>query len=313
MTLNDGAGCPVVVMMGSVQDARNTSLVVRRWAGAEWTDPVELDHFDGSGHFGRMVGLLDSHGRMHVAYDRRLDKPEAYGVMDGQFPDKCFHALYDGQRWSRGKATTGAGRYYIDPVGMGELPDGTVCLLAEISAFGILGGLEGRYLGNQRWDGKAWSAVGREPVPEAVVSIGANASFYEDPEPLIAPDDRRFSTMHDYWGNTIAWVGDQLCLVRRHQAPDGYEAVSVLSTGYTSCMPLLKRDRSGRIALCSCDASHVEVRLWNGNGWAEPLTFPSAGIFGVTKVLFNPDGNMYVIGKGKDRFVIRRIRMLPLE
>ena len=169
---NDGSGRPVVIMMGCVQDYRDSRVIARTWTGNQWTDPVELDQFDGSGTFGNMLALLDSKGRIHVVYDRRLSSGENYStgliIVDGEFPDKCFHAFWEGNEWSRGKSTTGRGRFYVDPVSLSELPDGRVCLVMKVHPIGRIKP-ESEYVGYQVWDGRQWSGISEKQPDGAAI------------------------------------------------------------------------------------------------------------------------------------------------
>ncbi|MHC4562204.1 MAG: hypothetical protein ACYS8X_05460 [Planctomycetota bacterium] len=282
---NDRAGNPVVIMMGYVQDARDTRVVVRRRSEQTWTSSVQLDAFDGSGTFGSMVSLLDSAGRIHVAYDRRLTSRESYGIMDGHFPDKCFHAWSDGKKWYRAEATTGKGRFYVDPHFLSELPDGKVCLGTGVHPFGNFG-YDTKYIGCQLWDGERWSNMLKELPKEAPASA--------EGQPVL-----------DYWGNRISKLskdGQVYCVLNR-RGTDLADTVAVLST------PLVKRDRSGRVLVCSSNSSWGEVRLWSGDRWAGALAYPLGGRDRITQVLCNPDGNVFLIHEGESRIVVQPLRM----
>lgn len=269
---NDEAGRPVVIMMGCVQDARNSRVVGRTWTGTEWTEPDEIDRFDGSGVFGGMISYLDSKGRIHVAYDRDLDDRESYGFMDGQFPDKCFHAVRTEQGWSKASATTGRGKFYVDPVSLGEFADGTVYLTVEVHPFTSSSRLETEYLGCQRWSGREWSEL-EEGTPKALST--------------------------DYWGNRISE------LRATTQRSDG------VGKGPARPRTASCRDRLGRLVVFSWDSSQVTVCMWNGNEWAEDVTFSPGFDVEKAHVLFNPDGNVYWLGDARGRIVIQRIRLLP--
>lgn len=280
---NDSAGNPVVFMMGCLQNATDTRVVARRHSGRSWDQPVELDAFDGSGTFGSLVSLLDSQGRIHVAYDRRLDDRESYGIIDGQFPDKCFHAWFDGKNWTRSRATTGAGRFYVDPLSLCEMPDATVCLLVQVHPFTSLGGSEKRHTACQVWDGRKWASM-RQDLPNQASPPAA-------------------ATITDYWGNTFTWTAhsDGSCTLNR-QGNSGAEAVAILSA------PTVIRDRFGRIIVGSCDSSKGEVRLWNGKQWAGPVIYPLQGGLEPAQILCN-DGHLLLVHKADSRWVLQQVKL----
>ena len=284
---NTVSGNPVVVMMGSVPDARNTLVVVREYAGQKWTEPVQLDVFDGTGTFGSMVSLLDSKGRIHIAYDRRLSPHESYGLMHGYFPDKCFHAWSDGKNWVRAQSTTGKGKFRVDPRFLSELPNAKVCLGMKVHPFSN-SGYKAEYVGCQLWDGKRWSSIVKDLPKEA--SSGADGH-----------------SVLDYWGNKISRAsrdGKDYCVLKK-RGSDSVETVPVLFSS------LLKRDRTGRIVVCSWTSLRGEIRLWNGDRWAGMLSYPLGPGEGLTQILCNPDGNLFLIHKGKSRVVIQRIKLIP--
>jgi hypothetical protein len=287
---NDASGNPVVLMMGCVQDARDTHVVARKWSGQGWTEPVELDAFDGSGTFGYMISFLDSKGRVHVVYDRRLEPYESYGFMHGQFPDKCFHAWSDGQKWNRAKATTGRGEFYLDPRFLSELPDGKVCLALRVSPFSSWWGLGPDFQGCQFWDGSQWSDIVKERPREA--------RCQSDGEPVL-----------DYWGNTVSWSGEDgkhYCLLKK-RGSDSVESIDILSA------PLLKRDLSGRIIVCSSNSSEGEIRVWKRDRWTGPLRYPLDGGEKASRILCNPDGSILVVHEGESRIVVQRIQTTRTE
>jgi len=284
---NDDSGNPVVIMMGYVQDAGNTQVVVRKCSGHEWTEPVQLDRFDGSGTLGSMVSLLDSKGRIHVVYDRKLALRESYGIMHGQFPDKCFHASFDGKNWSRARSTTGKGKFYVDPRFLSELPDTKICLGMRVHPFSAFG-YKAEYVGYQLWNGERWSSIAEGPPKEA-------------------PSGAEGQPVFDYWGNSISRLskdGRDHCVLKK-RGSDSVENVPLLSE------PVLKRDRSGRIIICSWDSTQGEIRLWNGDQWAENLSYPLDLEVRTTQILSNPDGNVFLIHKGESRIVIQQIKVTP--
>jgi len=190
----------------------------------------------------------------------------------------------------------------------GEFPDGTVCLASVVREFGGLKNSE--YIGHQKWKGRAWSKMVEGLPEEAVVSIGNDAGSRNVGVQLRVRYQIDLLAIHDYWGNRVAWQpspSGHKCLLRRREVPADLDTVPILS------QPILKRDRSGRVVICSWSEGQAEVRLWNGNEWARPLTFPMGGVVGIAQVLLNPDGNIYVVGQGKAEFVIQRIKLVLAE
>jgi hypothetical protein len=284
---NTRQGDPVVFMMGYLQDARDSRVVVREWGVKGWGGPFELDAFDGSGTFGSMVSLLDSKGRVHVVYDRCLTPRESYGIAAGYFPDKCFHSWSDGEQWTRSQSTTGRGRFYVDPVSLSDLPDGTVCLAARVHPFSIMGYEEG-YVGRQLWDGERWSDIIGQLPDQASVDAGAKP-------------------IRDHWGNSISWTceGGRYTGSRRKRGAEGVKSFAMLSE------PLMVRDREGRIIVCSSDSAQCEVRVWEGDQWAGQIRYPLDRGEGISRVLCNPDGNLLLIHEGDSRIVVRRVTLAP--
>ena len=281
---NNASGNPVVTMMGYVRDATYTHLVVREWSGQNWTEPVQIDFFDGRGLFGSMVSLLDSKGRIHVVYDRNLAPAESYGIMHGQFPDKCFHAWFDGKSWKRAQPTTGRGKFYVDPRFLSELADGNICLGISVDPFS---GYNPRpeYVGCQLWDGKRWSGILKKLPKEA-------------------PSSAENQPVFDYWGNSISRLrkdGRDYCVLKK-RGSDRVETVELLST------PIMMRDRAGRIIVCSSNSARGELRLWNGDQWAGKISYPLGRAGEISQILCNPDGNLLLIHEGRSRVVIQGIK-----
>jgi hypothetical protein len=281
---NDESGNPVVVMMGYVKNSSKMQVVVRKRLDNNWSNPIEIDRFDGSGTFGSMISLLDSKGRIHVVYDRHLEPRESYAVgfiiVDGEFPDKCFHAFFDGEKWSRSKSTTGKGKYYVDPLFLSEMPSGNICLGLEVSP--LRTDAESQ---SQIWDGNNWSKLAEKWPKEA---------FYV-----------KNTCVFDYWGNAISWgsVNDGYqCFVSRRDNPNKTDIRDLKS------MPTVTRDRNGRIVLFSHDSSQAEIRMWNGEQWSDKLTFPIDENPKRVNILANPDGNLYVVIEGDNKTIIQRIK-----
>ncbi len=292
---NDASGNPVAIMMGCVKDFRNMYVAVRQWSGQSWSAPVELDHYDGTGHAGAMISALDSRGCIHVVYNRPLNPRESYSrgfvIVDGEFPDKCFHAVFDGQQWKRSTSTTGRGRFYVDPVFLSELTDGRLCLGMEVHAFSNVQ-WEPRYEGYQLWDGRAWSGIAKDKPRDA---------FKNGDE-----------TVFDYWGNRLSLrkdVGIYQAVLQRSDSKRPPERITLKSE------PIVKRDWAGRIVVFSRDLSQAEMRVWCGNDWSNTLSFPIDEKLRVAHVLLNPDGNICVVCEknGSARFVVQRVRMVGKE
>lgn len=285
---NDGSGNPVVIMMGYDEDVQNTVVVARKHSGKGWKDPDQLDVFDGSGHIASMLSFLDSKDRIHIVYDRDLDLRESYGIMEGHFPDKCFHAWYDGKKWNQAQSTTGRGKFYVDPSFLSELPNGKICLKMRVHPFSGFGGYEPEYVGYQLWNGSQWSSIAKELPEEAVCSTNG--------QPVL-----------DYWGNSISSTrkdGTDYCLLKK-RGSNTIETIPIVSK------PLLKRDRSGRIIVCSSGPSRCQIRIWNGNQWTNTLDYPLTRKEKLTQILCNPDGNIFLIHEGKSQVTIQRIKMMP--
>lgn len=286
---NDSSGHPIVFMMGFLRDARDTRVVARAFDGDAWGEPVLLDTFDGAGTFGSiMTSLLDSSGRVHVVYDRHLVPRESYGVMEGQFPDKCFHAWSDGESWTGSKATTGKGHFYVDPVALTELPDKRICLISEFRPFSSFGGHKPEFTGCQLWDGGRWSDVTRQ-LPEGAISTA-------DTQPV-----------SDYWGNVFSYSGQDgrhVCIVKK-QGGESLESVELLSK------PIILRDRSGMVIVCSSDSSRGELHLWSGRQWAGKISYPLQHGGTLSQILWNPDGSILVIHTRGSRVIAQRIRLVP--
>jgi hypothetical protein len=283
---NDNAGNPVVFMMGCLEDARDTRVVVREYDGQSWREPVQLDAFDGSGTFGSMLSMLDSNGRTHVVYDRRLEPRESYGIMEGHFPDKCFHAWSDGKNWTRSRSTTGKGKYYVDPTTLSELSDGKVCLVINVRPFAGFASQGGKYPACQLWDGERWSDITKQ-LPEDAVS------------------EAEAQSVSDYWGNVVSWSrqgGRHICTLNKHGG-GSVETLGLLSE------PILTRDTLGRIIVGSADSSQGEVHIWNGNRWVEKRSYPVARDEKLAQILCNPDGNVLLIHQGESRVTIQRVKL----
>ncbi len=283
---NDDTGNPVVFMMGYSKDARNTVVVVRKYIEQNWTEPILLDTFDGSGTFSSMLSLLDSNGYIHVIYDRNLKPRESYGFMEGYFPDKCFHAWYDGKNWNRAQSTTGRGTFYVEPRFLSELPNAKICVGMKVIPFSKFGGYKTKYVGCQLWDGKQWSDIIKKPPEEAFSSnIEDNAIF-------------------DYWGNSLTYmnkVGKNYCILKNKANADN-ETVTLLSP------PLVKRDDSGRILVCSSNSTQGEIRIWNGNRWLTSLSYPLNGQEKIDQILSNPNGDIFLLHKGPSQITVQQIK-----
>ena len=203
--------------------------------------------------------------------------------MEGEFPDKCFHAVGDGTIWPRAQPTTGRGKFYVDPVALSELQSGIICLLMKVREFST--SFEPEYTGYQTWDDKQWSSLGKEPPTEALQALAAHA-------------------ISDNWGNTVTSEeqgGECRSVVRNRER--------IVSRGpLLLSKPLMARDHAGRVVVLSQDAPHGELQLWSGAEWSEPVAFELDRGAKVTHLLPNPGGDIYLVCEGGSDIQIQRVQ-----
>ncbi len=322
---NDEHGNPVVIMMGKPASQTGTSLyeiethvVVRKYYDNMWSEPVQLDLFRGFAS-PTPLSLLDSRGHIHLIYNRPLSPREEYGIGHGYFPDKCFHAWFDGVEWHTALATTGRGEFYVTPLFLSELPDTRICLGIRILPFSLIGYMD-EYNACQTWDGRRWTSLAKEIPSEALSVISAVKQTGACSERILA--DSSISTaisykfrssfpcaikqpVYDYWGNrfSITEKDDAVVCVHEKRESDSVEIIPLLNEA------IISRERDGRIIVCSWNSAQALVRIWNGSNWDGVLNYPLDLDVQVTQILSNPDGNIFMVHKGNDRIVIQRITL----
>lgn len=245
---------PVVFWTGS-DSQTGSALAVATWLGNEWSQPVVLDRLESFCSYGSIDSIVDTAGNIHVAYDRPLTPREKYNLGGhGAYPDKCFHAFFDGQRWSEAAATTGKGRFGVDNPLLSNGPAGRVCLSLVVGPFS--GGQDPDFVAVQMWDGKRWSK------PERLTPKGTNLYTYG-------------AVIADQWGTRITcWNSPDGapggCMLSRWGQPQPFQKLS--------CWPRVAAHASGRTALFCQKAVGVRVRLWNGREWTRDLECPSGAV-----------------------------------
>lgn len=250
----DKEGRPIVVWAG-FDDTPGEALAALRWLGDGWSSPAILDRLETSTSVESLHTLRDPSGRVHLAYDRPLNPRESYNIGGhGMFPRKCWHAVFDGQRWSTPAPTTGPGRFSAYARGLSLGPDGRIALGIHVSLPGDPG-----YVAQQAWDGNTWSSI--EKLKNAQ-SGGVVATP---------------------WGDRLLWwTLDQsfgASVVRGDCEAAVPEACWSRST-------LVTADKAGRIVVCARDGDGA-VHLWNGENWSGGLRFE-----GADAIVPTPNGNL---------------------
>jgi hypothetical protein len=288
----DASGNPVVIWSG-YDGQPGEALVAARWSSEGWSEPQPLDRLATSTSINELISLRDSRGRIHVVYDRPLPNRESYSrgfPPEGEFPDKCFHAVFDAQHWSKPQATTGPGRFYVTPLALSEGVNGSVLLAIVMHRF-TKDGFKGRFLASQSWDGQAWSAV-------------------ED----LAETDKEYDLglLTDRWGARIAWypgdvaargqygsrvAGSLRCFLQRDGRSEN------LLVGSYVWPPRFGVDFSGRVVmLWRVPDGECRFRLWNGREWSETLNGLPDGELVPTQT-----GNWLLVSKDSDGIHLQEI------
>jgi hypothetical protein len=77
--------------------------------------------------------------------------------MEGFFPYKCWHSVFDGQTWSTPVPIQGRGRFQISEAMLTLAPTGR--LILSVETYGQFSSK--RYLGVQTLETKGWSALAK--------------------------------------------------------------------------------------------------------------------------------------------------------
>lgn len=250
----DGTGLPIVIWAG-FDGGPGESLAAVRWNGSDFGRPWCLDRLPAGKSIGGLDAILDCGGRLHVAYDRPLSPPEEYAtgsiIVDGEFPDKLFHIVFDGQGWSVPHPTTGKGQYYVDDVVLSSDLKGKVCLSAVIAPFGTSAKRD--YVAYQIWSSGKWSSAARGSPEGQDVSEGQAA---------IDPD----GAVHVWWA--VGFNPTLYCALPQKRVAPG-TAREWYDPPFLARLsgPLLAANSSGFVS------------VWNGAVWCRPLeTGGSEGI-----------------------------------
>jgi hypothetical protein len=280
----DGAGKPVIVWT-AFDGTPGMAVAAARWTGTAWSSPVILDRLETSTSVNHLVAQTDDKGHVHVVYDRPLHPPEEYsrgiGIVEGEYPDKCFHVTFDGTQWSTAQATTGPGRFAIDPSALSTAPGGHLFLAMGISPLGRIAN-EPWYVGGQTWDGTKWLPIERL-TPKTDLMQG------------------RGGAMLDRWGGRITWWQDPAGGIKATGA-DVSTATSaqIVDVGYSY---EFKRNPGGWVGVYWRDDPVGYYTLWDGKKWLVPLKCVIA-----THAFPGANGNILLTQRKAGTILVQEIR-----
>lgn len=272
----DKAGQPVVIWSG-FDATPGEALGASHWLGSSWGRPQLLDRLETCTSIENLCSLRDNTGNVHIAYDRPLKQRESYNLGGhGMFPSKCWHAVFDGSRWSKPGATSGKGLFSAKALGLSRGSDGCIVLAVHSSPPSDAG-----YIGEQTWDGSAWSSIKK-------LKDGARGGMAATP-----------------WGDRLVWWSkDQrsgASLMR------GNREAAVPSVFVGESFPVAQ-DQAGRLALYQRGTNGGKIQVWNGNRWSGDI---ECGL--VTRLIATMDGNLIAARFERDGVWLQDILVRELE
>jgi len=274
----DPAGRPVVFWTGFL-GGPGEKLGCAHWTPDGWQPKGPLA---GKLYFSEIASCVDRNGNVHVAYDGPLTPRERYSlgivVVDGAYADKCHHLVFDGQRWTPPRATTGRGRFSVKDLHLSTGPTGTVYLSATLSPFDRIS-YGKSYLAYQTWDGTQWSGF-RRVTPKGV-------------------DVEEGRLVVDAWGTKHVWWQTEIC-PSYAMLRNGTTSVPRPVSGWHVSQSVVA-DGAGRAVICWGDG----LRIWNGRQWSDPLA-PVSGQLDATA-----GGATFLTWQDANRIVLQEVVVRP--